>query len=154
MAELTRHRARKVFAHRGQVASGDRADKEIIPAWRASKNHEGVRYKINYDHPAIRTVIDNAGDLLPAIKAMLQTVQETVPIQRIWLDTEEQKDTPRNRFSNDPPENLKQVLEDLFLAMTEYQGLSALAAVKQLKQTDPFQEYPDIVDSLLNNSMQ
>lgn len=152
MAELTRHRARKVFAHRGQIASGARKEKEIVPAWCATKTPEGIRYRINHQHPAIRAVIDNAGDLLPAVKAMLNIVQETVPVQRIWLDTEEQKDTPKNRFSNDPPENLRQVLTDLFLAMTNYQGLSESAAVEQLKQTDPFQEFPDIVDSLLSKS--
>lgn len=152
MAELTRHRARRVFAHRGQIAVGPKNGKDVTPAWCVAKTTEGVRYTINQEHPAIRTIIENAGDLLPAVKAMLQVVQETVPVQRIWLDTEEQKDTPKNRFSDDPPENLKQVLKDLFFAMTNYQGLSEFAAVEQLKQTDPFQDFPDVVDGLLDNS--
>lgn len=152
MAEITRQRARRVFAHRGQSAVSLKSGKDITPTWNIAKTAEGVRYTINQEHPAVRAVIDNAGDLIPAVKAMLKIVQETVPIQRIWLDTEEHKDTPKNRFSEDPPENLKQVLKDLFFAMTTYQGLSELAAIEQLKQTDPFQDFPDIVDDLLDSS--
>lgn len=152
MAEITRHRARKVFAHRGRIAPRTLKGNPLISAWNVDKNSKGIQYKINLEHQAIRAVIDGAGDLLPAVKAMLQVVQETVPVQRIWLDTEEQKETPQNRFSNHLPENLKEVLLDLFQAMTKYQGYSKESAIDILKQTDPFQEYEEMVDSLLDES--
>lgn len=151
MAELTRHRARRVFAHRGHVNFTKMSNSNSLSqAWSVSHSPTGTKYRINHEHPAVRAVLDNAGDLVPTIKAMLEIIQETVPIQRIWLDTEEGKETPNNRFTNEPPENLLFVLKELFHALTEYQGLSKLAAINQLKHTDPFQEHSKIIDTLID----
>lgn len=32
------------------------------------------------------------------IMAMLRVIEESVPVQRIWLDTAENKDTPKTGF--------------------------------------------------------
>ena len=52
---------------------------------------DGMRYRVDHSHPAVAAVFESAGPLLPLVKAMLRVVEETVPVQRIWLDTGPEK---------------------------------------------------------------
>ncbi len=69
-------------------------NRQIAEAWKVERLADGMRYRIDTEHPAIRAVLDDAGSLLPQLKAMLRVIEETVPVQRIWIDTAENKDTP------------------------------------------------------------
>src|SRR5690606_17218822 len=94
LAENTRERARKVFAFRGAPTLGP-VGAAIEQAWRVERLRSGVRYRIDECHPAVAAVIEACGDRKGLVRAMLRVVEETVPVQRIWLDTAENKDTPR-----------------------------------------------------------
>lgn len=146
LAEDVRMRARRVFAHRGHIAS--RTNEPLQQAWVAETFSGGIRYRLDENHLAIRAVLDNAGGLLPQIKVMLRVVEETVPVQRIWLDTVEEKDTPRTGFSAQPKEHVAEVLQILFNDMTGRRGLSPSRAKQMLLQTEPFQNYPALIANL------
>jgi hypothetical protein len=149
LAEDVRLRARRVFAHRGQIIS--RKNEPLRQAWIAEKFSGGIRYRLDETHPALRAVLDNAGESLPQIKAMLRVIEETVPVQRIWLDTVEEKETPRTGFSAQPKEQVAEVLQILFSDLTKRRGLSSVQAKQMLSQTEPFQHYPALVASLSDN---
>lgn len=150
LAEDTRDRARKVFAYRGSPTLG-LASNAVEQAWRVEHSKSGARYKIDEKHPAISAVLDGAGSLLPLIKAMLQVVEETVPIQRIWLDTAENKEMPRNGFSGESPEKIQSVLKVIFDDMVKRKGMSSELAKKALITTEPFNNYPELVFALLED---
>jgi hypothetical protein len=82
------------------------------------------------------------------VKAMLRVIEETVPVQRIWLDTAENKETPRTGFAGEPPETVIEILNTLFEDMIGRRGMSHEAAKRSLAVSDPFQNYPDIVAAL------
>lgn len=85
------------------------------------------------------------------MRAMLRVVEETVPVQRIWLDTAENRDTPKTGFSGElpeGPEGVRKVLLTLYRDMTGRRGMSPESAVRALAATDPFQNYPALVASL------
>lgn len=147
LAEDTRDRARKVFAYRGSPTLG-LGGGAIEQAWRVEHSKSGARYKIDEKHPAISAVLDGAGQLLPLVKAMLRVVEETVPVQRIWLDTAENKETPRNGFADEPPENIVSVLKIIFDDMVGRKGLSPALAKNALISTEPFNNYPGLVFAL------
>jgi hypothetical protein len=86
--------------------------------------------------------------MLPLVKAMLKVIEETVPVQRIWLDTVENKDIARTGFTGDPPENVTEILETLYEDMIGRRGMSSVAAKRTLCSTDPFQNYPNLVAAL------
>ena len=92
----------------------------------------GARYKIDEKHPVISAVLDGAGELLPLVKAMLRVVEETVPVQKIWLDTVENKETPRTGFAGEPPEKIVAVLKTIYADMVGRRGLSSNSAKKML----------------------
>lgn len=147
LAEDTREKARRVFAFRGAPTRGP-GGAAVEQAWRADHTRAGVRYRIDERHPAVAAVLEAAGPALPLVKAMLRVVEETVPVQRIWLDTAENRETPRNGFEGEPPESVREVLATLFEDMVGRRGMSAALAKRTLASTDPFQNYPALVASL------
>jgi hypothetical protein len=147
LADITRERARRVFAHRGQIVQAGKAE-PVAAAWRVDHFKGGIRYRIDNSHPAVRAVLDDAGELAPAIRAMLRVIEETIPVQRIWLDTAEAKETPRTGFAGEPPSEVTSILDILFRNLVVRKGLSPDRAKEQLRRTDPFQAYPELVDAL------
>ena len=150
LAEDTRERARKVFAHRGRPISVY-TDHPVIQAWRAEHSVNGIRYRIHHEHPAVRAVLDEAGDLNAKIKAMLRVIEATVPVQRIWLDTTEGRETPRNGFAGEPSSEVRAVLMVMYRNLVLYKGASPDLAREQLLHTEPFNNFPELVATLPDN---
>lgn len=146
LAEDSRERARRVFAHRGQVVPI--AGGQLVQAWRAEHFRDGVRYRIDANHPAIKAVLEEAGELSPQINAMLRVIEETIPVQRIWLDTTESKETPRTGFGGSSLAEVVAVLDVMYRNLTVRKGLSSKLAREQLLRTEPFHNYPDLVMAL------
>ncbi|HZR34087.1 MAG TPA: ATP-binding protein [Nevskia sp.] len=147
LAEDTRDRARRVFAHRGQVIR--RADgSPVMQAWRAEHHVDGMRYRIECEHPAVRAVLDEAGPLEPQIRAMLSVIEQTIPVQRIWLDTAEARETPRAQYSGSAPAEVVSVLSVMYRNLIRRKGVAPAAAREQLLRTDPFDKFPELVAAL------
>ena len=136
-----------MFVHRGAPGTLP-GDKPIGQAWRSEHLKGGIRYRIDIGHPAISSVLDCSGALLPAIKAMLSVIEATVPVQRIWLDTAENKETPRTGFEGEPNAAVIEVALVLFDDLIERKGLSIEEARKSMSRTEPFQKYPTLVAKL------
>lgn len=150
LADNTRERARRVFAFRGSPASV--ADNQPLgQAWRVDRLKAGMRYCIDESHPSVAAVLERAGDLQPLVKSMLRVIEATVPVQRIWLDTAENKETPRTGFEGEPPAAVIEVVTVLFDDLIERKGLSEEEARKSLLRTEPFQKYPTLIAKLVRN---
>jgi len=147
LAEDTRERARRVFAHRGQPSRAG-SPGPLLQAWRAEHFKGGMRYRIDTNHPAIRAVLDGAGAMAPDIQAMLRVIEETIPVQRIWLDTTEARETPRTGFAEQPTEEVTAILRVLFRNMVLRKGLTPALARERLASTEPFNNYPELVAAL------
>lgn len=147
LAEDTRARARRVFAHRGRaVHIGD--NQPVTQAWRTERFNGGMRYRIDLAHPAVSSVLDEAGSLGPQIKTMMRILEETIPVQRIWLDTTEGRETPRTGFSADVTAEVETILGAMFRNLVGRKGLAPELARDQLLHTEPFDNYPDLVAAL------
>jgi hypothetical protein len=147
LAEDTRERARRVFAHRAEpVRVGGGVP--VAQAWRAEYFTGGLRYRIDHAHPAVSAVLDDAGQMDSRIRAMLRIIEETIPVQRIWLDTTEAREIPRTGFAGQSPAEVDAVLQVLYRNMISRKGLSPLRARQLLLQTDPFNNHPDLIAAL------
>jgi hypothetical protein len=150
LAESTREKARKVFAFRGSPTLGP-GGAPIEQAWRVERLRSGIRYRIDEEHPAVAAVVEACSDRKDLVKAMLRVLEETVPVQRIWLDTAENKDTPRTGFSGEAEtalDGVKTVLLTLFRDMVGRRGMTPETAIGVLSTTEPFQNYPQLVSAL------
>ena len=147
LAEDARHRARRVFAHRGKIVHLG-GKEQLIQAWRAEYSSGGMRYRVDEAHPAVKAVLDDSGSLTPQILAMIRVIEETVPVQRIWLDTTEGKEVPRTGFSGKAPSEVLTVLQVMYKNMVSRKGIAPRLAKDQLLITEPFHNYPDLVEGL------
>lgn len=147
LAAHTREQARKVFAYRGTPTSPAGA-LPLEQAWKIDRTKEGIRYRVDQKHPMVSAVLESVGDKRQMILAMLRVIEETVPVQRIWLDTAENKETPLTAFSGEPPQEVINVLSTLFRDMVDRKGMSPEIARKSLLAIEPFQNYPSLVAAL------
>lgn len=79
---------------------------------------------------------------------MLRVIQETVPVQRIWLDTSEGRETPRTGFAGEPSSEVQDVLMVIYRNLVVRKGVSPHLAREQLLHTEPFNDCPDLVAAL------
>ncbi|MCY4556486.1 MAG: ATP-binding protein [Chloroflexi bacterium] len=149
LASETRDIARRVFAHRGHVtpASGGRSNK-LGEAWRVRRSVQGTSYRIARDHDLVASILDRAGPIKADILALLRLIEETVPVQRIWLDTAEDKETPRTGFVGAPETEIQDLLSSMFEALVRHRGLSKDDARERLGRTPPFDRHLDLVAAL------
>lgn len=151
LAEEARRRARRVFAHRG-VTPRTREGAEIKYAWVSEQSKAGIRYRIDTNHPAIKAVIDSAGQGAPALITAFKIIEESVPVQRIWLDTAEAKETPRASSTGQASAQLVEVLRAVFDDMTIRRAMSPEAAMQALGTMDPFHNYPTLISALSDSN--
>lgn len=147
LAENTRERARNVFAYRAKPRAPT-GTSSIELAWRAEQTKAGLRYRIDERHPAVIAVLEACAGQADLVRAMIRVVEETVPVQRIWLDTAENKETPRTGFSGEPSAEVQKVLTTLFKDMVVRRGMAPDLARAKLLATEPFQDYPALVAAL------
>lgn len=147
LAGDTRERARRVFAYRGIPSASGKAD-PIVSTWKAEHGPSGVKYRIDARHPAVAAVLDRSGSERNLVHAMLRVIEETVPVQRIWLDTTEAKEMPRASFKGEAPESVANILKIIFNDMTGRQGMDAVIAKRILATTEPFEQFPDLIAAL------
>jgi hypothetical protein len=72
-------------------------------------------------------------------------------VGRIWLDTADNKETPRTGFEGEPNAAVIEVATVLFEDLIERKGLSFEEARKAMSRTEPFQKYPALIAKLGSN---
>lgn len=79
---------------------------------------------------------------------MLRVIQETIPVQRIWLDTTEARETPRTGFAGEPRAEIAAVLEVMYRNLVMRKGMSPDLARARLRCMEPFNNHTQLVDAL------
>jgi hypothetical protein len=148
MATDTRERARRVFAYRGGPINVN-ASTPIEQAWKVERTSKGIRYRIDEAHPSVAAVLDDTTSIQKdLIISMLRVIEETVPVQKIWLDTAEQKETPVTSFASSSDQAILKVMQTLFRNLVVRKGMEIEDAKTKLACTDPFQNFPHLIAQL------
>lgn len=146
LAQVTRKNARRVFAHRG--SSGPRTHTPLrSPIWGSTLRGDHHVYRINRHHPLVETLQSAVTDTR-LLESLLRMVEETVPVQKIWLDVAEAGELSPQPFQHADPQEVQTILQALFDSYTLSQGYSPEEARERLLETDPFQYYPELVKKL------
>jgi hypothetical protein len=120
----------------------------VTETWQVRRSVQGTSYRIARDHDLVASILRRAGPLKTDIMALLRLVEETVPVQRIWLDTAEDKETPRTGFAGAPDHDVKETLAAMFEALVRFRGLDPTEARQRLSRTPPFDRHPELVSAL------
>ena len=83
-----RTEAREIFAHRGKY--GKRAvTTKVSKIWMARQRNGLNTYSLDRSHPLLQAFLTKAGPLRKEAETILRMIEETVPVEKIWLDTAE-----------------------------------------------------------------
>lgn len=147
LADDVRNEARRVFAHRGNYGASP-ADPKVVRAWKSIDASGTVKYRIDRQHPTVKEVIARSGDNAVMVEAMLRVIEETVPVQKIWLDTVEKGEVQQGSFEGKPSKEVANLLSILYADMRTRVGLGAKQAKAQLLRTEPFNRFPGLIEAL------
>lgn len=149
LADMVRRDARQVFAHRGEY--GPRPNKPAVVIDRPwSSTHRGGRkvYAINRSHPLIAQGLARLGPLAEQMYPLFRLIEETVPVERIWLDTADSPDDHALPYEGYDEEvimrDIRLARDHIRLAFENHESLRMMLAA-----TEPFRRYPELVDRAL-----
>jgi len=148
-----RTEARRAFAGRGVQFRSDSRDEQKLPdPWTTVRATSGTSYKVARDHALVASILDRAGPLKPDLLALLRLLEETLPVQRIWIDTAEEKETPRTGFADAGETEVMDTLRALFESLTQFSRLTVHEARARLLRTPPFGSYAKLINTLGSDS--
>lgn len=148
LAEDARERARRVFLHRAQSNTSLGRSEDVAPVWLSKDLVSGRRYLVDRSHPAVQPLLDAGVDVAARTEALLRVLEETIPVQRIWLDAAESGEQVKAGFTAEPDAAVMEVLLVLYRNLVLRKGASPDMARRQLLATEPFDLHPDLVASL------
>ncbi len=144
-----RTEARRAFAGRGVPLRNETRDEQRLPdTWSTVRTASGTSYKVAREHALVASILDRAGPLKPDLLALFRVLEETLPVQRIWIDTAEEKETPRTGFADAQETELLEILRALFESLTQHSRLTAHEARARLLRTPPFGAHAKLVNTL------
>jgi Histidine kinase-, DNA gyrase B-, and HSP90-like ATPase len=147
LAKLTRQKAMDVYRHRGKIAARVLADSHVF-VWQSRAKHGRHFYTINREHPVVREVLRLAGPDSSVFKTLLRLIEETVPVERIWIDAAENPDGHAQPFERDTNEDVAKVMRAVFQVLLT-SGMSAALARQRLATMEPFNQFPAILEDLI-----
>lgn len=94
-ASQVRKEAREIYAHRGRYGKR-RKGTPISKIWVARQRNGANTYRLDRDHPLLKAFLDKSGPSKKDAETLFRLIEETVPVEQIWLDSAE---TPEMRAS-------------------------------------------------------
>ena len=147
LAENIRQRARSVFVHRGRYGTRTPPVDQYERPWETTTRNGKRIYQINRSHPAVKLALQAAGKQAPEIDALLRILEETVPVQQIWLDIAEQKVDAAKPYDDVEYSLLRADIARVhdFLVKS---GINRVTAKSQLQNIEPYNRYPNLIAEL------
>jgi len=111
LAKTVREIAKEVYAHRGGRSKRQtRTGTAHSHPWITKTGTGGVfSYRIDRKHPLFQALIDSiTHDQEKELETLLRLIEETVPVQRIWIDTADKQDGISPPFEEESHVKLRQ----------------------------------------------
>tara|TARA_R110000782_G_scaffold117114_2_gene207182 strand:- start:81 stop:569 length:489 start_codon:yes stop_codon:yes gene_type:complete len=138
LAQNVRQTARQVFAHRGKY--GPRAQKlEYERPWKSSKRSDRIIYRVDRKHPLVAAVLDEASNT-DAAEAMLRVLEETIPVQQIWLNSSEEPEHTAAPFEGASARERRIVISVTYQAIRRNRMLSREETLDLLRSQEEFSD--------------
>jgi hypothetical protein len=146
ISRLTRHRAAEIYRHRGKVLARESADKYVFP-WDRKLRRGKVFYAVNQEHPLVEEVLNLPDIYQPAIRALLRLLEETVPVQQIWIDNSTEPEKQTQPFDGTPSEEVVEVMIQIYHALRK-SGMTEDQSRDRILTMEPFQHFETLVETL------
>ena len=147
IARATRARASDVYRFRGARLAKLPEAKEMTPAWQSRKQNDEFKYTINRRHPLVVQAVDGAVDRKTAVRALIELVERTVPVQQIAFDAYRSAESQVDPDSGDLPESLIEGARELLKQLVD-SGESLEKAKAAILAIEPFSNHSDAIEAL------
>ena len=95
----------------------------------------------------VQLILQKSGNLKNDLEAIFRIIEETVPIQQIWLDVAEQKESYTRPFESSPKEVIR-ILKRTYLAIKETSDVSHREAIDLIGNMYAFRDYPALIEEI------
>jgi hypothetical protein len=149
LGEAARKRSKDVFFHRAQVGPNPQGGHPapVHRPWKSVKRGGANSYAIDRSHKLVAAVLSRLGPMKTDVEVMLRLIEETVPVERIWLDVAEEPGgyaVPYEGLAD------SEIWSDLRRAheMLKKSGIPSTTAAAFLSSSEPFNRYPALIQKL------
>jgi hypothetical protein len=149
IADITRRRAVEVYRHRGKAEARQTARPHYF-AWKPMVRGDKAFYAINREHPLVEAALKLPSEYGSIIRALLRLLEETVPVEQIWLDVSKQE-THARPFEEVAEREVMSVIREVFLVLRK-KGLDAQQARNHLISMDAFSDYHHLIAAIPDSS--
>jgi hypothetical protein len=138
LALTVRKDAREVYAHRGRYQQRTGREK-MRRAWKALHENGLNRYRIDREHPIVAAVLSGlTGEQRTQLEAALRIIEETVPVEQIWLDAAERPEAPARPLQGMTSKQISHLVRIAYQTIRRNRGLSHSGAVGMLLICEEF----------------
>jgi hypothetical protein len=117
LAKTVREKAKNVYAHRGgrTPRKTENTTSHSHPWVTRTRSDGNFSYRIDRKHPLFQTLIESlTADDKQELETLLRLIEETVPVQRIWIDTADNQDGVAAAFEHETSRNLRKYISIVF----------------------------------------
>ena len=147
-ATTVRDEARQTFVARGKY--GRRPEKRPLslePVWIRSDRDQMIGYRVSKSHPLIADFKKKLGPLSEDFEVILRLLQESIPVQRIWLDAADSEQNNLNPYDGITAD-LKSDLNKTYRVLLN--TMSSAKAKDTLRVIEPFNRFENLIDELID----
>ncbi|CAN5858003.1 ATP-binding protein [soil metagenome] len=139
LAQKVRQDAREVFAHRGKY--GRRSKKlGLMRPWKSVSRNGVLTYRIDRQHSVIAVLLSSIPTKYQSdVDAALSIIEETVPIQQIWLDAAERPEGVSPPFYSSGATRLRKIIQAAYEALRRSRKIDHAEAVGVLLSAQEFE---------------
>lgn len=148
LAERVREDAKKSFIYRGKYGPRPSSPSLILqPTWESDTRDNVLIYRINKKHPLIEGFRSKTGSMKSDFDAVIRLIEESVPVQKIWIDaaeTDQNHAIPYEGRDEELISDLKATFKFLLLSMSRDK------AIETLKVIEPFNRHIELIEDAVS----
>ena len=145
IARATRDRAQEVYRHRGRkIVAASPNDHSSV--WEGKVMRGRTLFRINREHPIVQSLTAD-GDTGRAVEALLRLIEETVPLDSIYIRHAEAPERQPTPFDETKDKSFSEMLSELYLGMVAA-GRSHAEAIATLAALQPAKARPHLISAL------
>lgn len=142
-----RERAVKVFVYRGQWRRKFLVEEDEV--WTSERKNNLTRYKISRNSFVIKSFLEDIGNKAKKFEAILKIIEETVPIQKIWLNSAQDGASIPESFTSLSDDEVIDIMDSLFVPVINNKKYTKQELINKLKLIPPSDRYPHLIEVFL-----
>lgn len=143
-ASQVRAEAREIFAHRGKYGKRKSSEK-VRRLWVAKQKRGQNTYSLDRQHPLIQSFLTQIGPRRKEAEAIFRLIEETVPVEQIWLDSAESPEMRTSPFGTASETEVIEAAETYLRLLQGSVSTPSSELVSQICNLECFSDHSDII---------